>query len=109
MLEPFAADVLHELLEAWNAGDGAVPEGVERIIGQFAFADIGADASVGVGGGDATVGQQAGRSAAVEGAVGVFDAERAAEDRGVRDLDVRKKTLGPVAAMEEHALSSSSA
>ena len=96
--------MVHEVLETRNFGDGAVAEGVERIIGQLAFAHVGANPALGIGGGEAAEGERSAGGAAIERAVGVFHAEDAAEDGGVGNFDVGQETLGPVAAVEEHAL-----
>ena len=61
MFKAFAADVMHEVLEARNFGDGAVAEGVERIIGQFAFAHVRANFALGIGGGEPAEGERSAR------------------------------------------------
>ena len=104
MFETVFADVAHEFLQLRNFRDGAVAKSVELVIGEFAFADVSADFAVGIGGGNATKGQRPGGRAAIQRAVGVFDAENAAENRRVGDLDVGQKRFRPVAAMEQHAL-----
>lgn len=91
MLEALAADVAHKLLQLWHAGDGAVAEGVERVVREFAFADVGADAAFGIGGGDASERQPSGGRATVERAVSVLDADDAAENRRGGNFDVGQK------------------
>src|SRR5450759_1525026 len=86
MLEVLPAHMPHELRQFRNAGDRAVAEGVERVVCEFAFADIGADAAFRIGGGDASERQPSGRRATIERAVGVLDADDAAEDGGGGDF-----------------------
>ena len=58
MLETIFADVVHELLQARNFCDGAVAERVEFVVRQFAFADVSADFSIGIGRRDSAKGQR---------------------------------------------------
>ena len=88
MLETFAADVAHELLQFRHAGHGAITEGFQFVVGQLAFTDVGADFALGIGGGDASVSQRAGGRATVQRAVGIFDADGRANDGRVGDFDV---------------------
>src|SRR5215472_8523436 len=64
VFEAVVADVLHEVLEARDAGDCPVAKGVEGVVGEFALAYVGADAAFRVGGGDAAVGEGVGRGPA---------------------------------------------
>ena len=91
MLEAVVADVLHEFLELGHFGHGAVAEGLQHVIGQFAFADVGADAAVRVRRGDAAVSERAGGRAAIERAVGVLHADGRADDGRVGNFDVGQK------------------
>ena len=104
MLEALFADVVQDFLQVRHFGHGAVAEGFEFVVREFAFADVATDPALGIGGGDAAVSQRTGRRAPIERAIGILHAENTAEDRRVSDLDVRQKALGPIAAVEEDAL-----
>ena len=71
---------MHELLKLWHAGDGAVTESFQLVVGQFALTDVSANFARGIVRRDASVGERRGGRAAVERAPGVLDAERGAED-----------------------------
>ena len=91
MLEAFATGVAHQLLQLGHAGDGAVAERLQVVVGELAFADVGADDAARVVGRDAAVGERSRGGAAVESAPGVFDTEGGAEDGSVEDFDVGEK------------------
>jgi len=76
VLEALVADVAEEFLQLWHMSDRAVAKGLERIVGELAFADVGADDAAGVVGRQAAKGERAGGRAAVERAPSVFNAER---------------------------------
>ena len=104
VLEAFFADVAHESLEVGHAGHGPVAEGVQRVVGQFSVADVGADRSFGVGRSDATVGQRPRGRTAVQRPVGVLLTGGRTNDGRGGDLDVGQEGFSPVAAVEEDAL-----
>ena len=79
-------------------------EGVEPVVGESALADISPNPSLGVGRGHPAEGKRPRRRPAFERSVGVFHAERAAEDRRRGDADVGQEALRPVAAVKQRAL-----
>ena len=91
MFESLPADVVQNVLQIRNVRDGAVAEGVERVVCEFAFADVAADFALGIGGGNAAIRQRPGGRAAVERTVSVFHADDAAEDRRGGNFDVGQK------------------
>ena len=91
MLETFFADMAQNFLQIRNVRDGAVAEGIELVVREFAFADVATDFPLGIGGGDATVSQRPGRRATVERAVSIFHADDAAKDRRGGNFDVGQK------------------
>lgn len=100
MFKTLFADVTQHALQVGHFGHSAVAKRFELVVREFAFADVATDFALGIGGGDATVGQRAGGRATVERAVGVLHAENAAEDWRGGNLDVGQEGFRPVAAVE---------
>ena len=104
VLEAVAADVVEQPLELRHVGHRPGAEGVEPVVGESALADISPNPSLGVGRGHPAEGKRPRRRPAFERSVGVFHAERAAEDRRRGDADVGQEALRPVAAVKQRAL-----
>src|SRR5580765_4732084 len=104
MLKALATDVAHKLLQIRDLRNGPGAESIQGIIRKLAFANIGADNAVCIGGSDTAKGERSSLRTTFQCAVGVFDSEDASKNRGVSDLDVGQKTLGPISAMKKHAL-----
>src|SRR4051794_10928241 len=64
MLKAVDADVAKQFLKSRDLRDGALAEGVERVVGGGSFADVSADDARGIVGGEARVGERARRSPA---------------------------------------------
>src|SRR5581483_1467696 len=69
MLKALLADVMHQLLKARDVCDGAVAEGVQRVGGGLTLAEITANDSRGVVGGEPCIGERPGGCATFHRAV----------------------------------------
>src|SRR5579875_1549875 len=103
VFEAVAADAAHEALEAVDADNGAGAKGLERIVGEVAVADIGANDAGGIVCADAAEGDGAGGCASFERADCVLFSEHGAENGRGGDANVWQEVLCPVSAMEEDA------
>ena len=104
VLEAVFADVAQQALQVGDADYAGAAEGVERIVGEFAFADVAADLAFAVVGGEAGEAHGPGFDQAHAGAVSVFAAHGAGDDLLEIHLDGFEEMLGQIAAVEADGL-----
>ena len=105
MLEAVLADVAEELLHVGDFDDTCAAEGVERVVGEGAFAYVAGDLAGEVVGREAGEAHRAGLNRAVEGAVRVLLAHGARDDELVVHLHAfAEEVLGQVGAVETDSL-----
>ena len=98
------ADIAQEFLQVLYFKDTVSAEGLQLVVRETAFADIGFDLTQLVVGGDAREGEGTRRDLPAKGAVGVVLANGAGDDVLVLHLCAAEEGLGQVGAMEQDAL-----
>src|ERR1700757_3008544 len=104
MLESTLADEAEEFLQPGNSDDARAAKSFQRIVGEFAFADVAADLAVEVVGGEAEVAHGSGFHSSDASAEGVFLADGSGDDLLVVHLDVGEEVLWQVGAVEADGL-----
>src|SRR3954451_25321298 len=104
MLETILADVAQELLQLGNLDHSDPTEGIERVAGELPFANIPANGSAGVVGGESGEAHSAWLHAPDHSAVGVLFADGARDDLLEVHADLLEEVLGQVAAMKADGL-----
>src|ERR1700760_4951405 len=100
MLESTFADEAEKFLQPGNSDDACAAEGFERIVGEFAFADVAADLAIEVVGGVAEVAHGSGFHSSDTSPEGVFFANGSGDDFLEVHLDVGEEVLRQVGAVE---------
>ena len=108
MLEALGADAAQQLLQFRHMCDGAIAKGLQVVVGELALPNIGADGAIVIVGGESTKSQRPGWSASIERAVGVLNAQDAAQNRPLAILMSGKNDLAQLPQWKRTHLSSSS-
>ena len=104
MFKAVLADVAQEFLQILDLKDTVSAEGLQLVVRETAFADIGFDLTQLVIGGDAREGEGAGSDLSAKGAVGVVLANSAGDNVLVLHLCTGEEGLGQVGAVEQDTL-----
>ena len=80
VLEPVFADEVEQFLELGDANHAIPTKGIERVVGDLCFAQVGKDLAVQIIGGNAAVGERLRLEPPDDGAVGAVFAHRPGDD-----------------------------
>ena len=104
MLKAVLADHVHQIGKSRYVDNGASSKGLQRIVGEFTLADVGANPTVYVVSAYAPEGEWARIRAPFERSEGILFTECGAENGRGGDAYFRQEILCPVAAMKENTL-----
>src|ERR1700730_4008291 len=104
VLKTVPAHKTHQSLQIFDLHYCAAPKSVQRIIYKSSVTDIRSDDAMAVVRGDAGIAERAHRGPAGNGAVSIVCSKRRREDFRIGHFHLAKKTLRPIAAMEQYAL-----
>ena len=95
------ADVTEQRLQFRNFKDAVSAEGVEFVIGEFAFTDVGSDFTELVIRGDSGESERSRSDLSADSAIGIFFADRTGDNSLIIHLILTEEGFGQIGAVEE--------